>query len=301
MKKRICLFLSILLIIIYFYPITVKADYNTYTITISCESNNSHYSVEYTGNPTVSSNGNVITYTWKTPATITISASDGYYIYPPSSSEADYIKEDIANNKNVNYCSASYDRNLNAPYNSGITGNFSTGLKQYKITISNDAFNISDGTTSGYSPDCLNPSNINISFTVISGTYSDYTAGFSPTNSNNSNNTPTTNTPNTQNSEGSKIVAQYEADDTSNSNWNKVIIKIKDFQDIIRLITNFLFGFSILNGILCLIISVIKYSSSSTHPMLRRQSIIDLGASAICIALLGSVKLLASLIIQISL
>ena len=83
------------------------------------------------------------------------------------------------------------------------------------------------------------------------------------------------------------------------SRWEQVSIAVADIEDILRIGTNFLFAFAILNGALCSIITIVKFAGSGTHPMHRRAAILDLLMCAVTTAMLGSTKLIATLILQL--
>lgn len=99
---------------------------------------------------------------------------------------------------------------------------------------------------------------------------------------------------------GAKVVGKYDDGESQNEKrWEQVSIAIADIEDILRLGTNFLFGFAIINGGLCSIITIVKFAGSGTHPMHRRAAILDLLMCAVTTAMLGSTKLIATLILQL--
>lgn len=99
---------------------------------------------------------------------------------------------------------------------------------------------------------------------------------------------------------GAKVVGKYDDGENQNEKrWEQVSIAIADIEDILRLGTNFLFGFAIINGALCSIITIVKFAGSGTHPMHRRAAILDLLMCAVTTAMLGSTKLIATLILQL--
>lgn len=99
---------------------------------------------------------------------------------------------------------------------------------------------------------------------------------------------------------GAKVVGKYDDGESQNEKrWEQVSIAIADIEDILRLGTNFLFGFAIINGALCSIITIVKFTGSGTHPMHRRAAILDLLMCAVTTAMLGSTKLIATLILQL--
>lgn len=99
---------------------------------------------------------------------------------------------------------------------------------------------------------------------------------------------------------GAKVVGKYDDGESQNEKrWEQVSIAIADIEDILRLGTNFLFGFAIINGTLCSIITIVKFAGSGTHPMHRRAAILDLLMCAVTTAMLGSTKLIATLILQL--
>lgn len=83
------------------------------------------------------------------------------------------------------------------------------------------------------------------------------------------------------------------------TNWIKIKAKIKKLQEPFRLITNVAFAFSIMTSVFLLGITIFQYATSGTHPMQRRKSIENLMSCLVCIALLGSIKLLTLLLISI--
>lgn len=99
---------------------------------------------------------------------------------------------------------------------------------------------------------------------------------------------------------GSKVVGKYDDGESADEKrWEQVSIAVADIEDILRLGTNFLFAFAILNGALCSIITIVKFAGSGTHPMHRRAAILDLLMCAVTTAMLGSTKLIATLILQL--
>ena len=99
---------------------------------------------------------------------------------------------------------------------------------------------------------------------------------------------------------GSKVVGNYDDGESADEKrWEQVSIAVADIEDTLRLVTNFLFAFAILNGALCSIITIVKFAGSGTHPMHRRTAILDLLMCAVTTAMLGSTKLIATLILQL--
>lgn len=99
---------------------------------------------------------------------------------------------------------------------------------------------------------------------------------------------------------GAKVVGQYEDDENTNIKWENAVAAVTELEDTLRLVTNFLFAFAILNGALCSIITIVKFAGSGTHPMHRRSAILDLLMCAVTTAMLGSTKLIATLILQLA-
>lgn len=99
---------------------------------------------------------------------------------------------------------------------------------------------------------------------------------------------------------GAKVVGQYEDDENTNIKWENAVAAVTELEDTLRLVTNFLFAFAILNGALCSIITIVKFAGSGTHPMHRRAAILDLLMCAVTTAMLGSTKLIATLILQLA-
>lgn len=102
---------------------------------------------------------------------------------------------------------------------------------------------------------------------------------------------------NNQGNQGANIVGSYQ-DTKADTRWTKLVASIMDFEDLIKMGTNALFGFAILNGVLCLAISAVRFAGSGSHPMHRRQATLDLVMCAVTTALLGGTKLISMLILQ---
>ena len=103
---------------------------------------------------------------------------------------------------------------------------------------------------------------------------------------------------------GASIVAPYSEKITEKQKETKraaFINSIIDFEDVIKIMTNFMFGFAILTSVLCLIIIILRLAGSGINPSERKSAVVDLGLSLICVAMLGSVKVISLMIIQIAL
>jgi hypothetical protein len=98
-----------------------------------------------------------------------------------------------------------------------------------------------------------------------------------------------------------RTVAKYVETAEDTERQTALDSAIEDFEkSIIGTVTNFLFGFAVLTSLLVLVIVVLKFGASGANPNDRNTAIIDLGICVLCIALLGSVKLITSLIIGIT-
>jgi len=263
-----------------------------YTVVLNPVSGDgSYYTVEYTGNPEVQSNGNIFVYTWGEEATITITVKEGCLI---QSSDVDFmeglVEDDWDCEFGVTWDSATIDRVGNKGHPSGITGTFSDGWTKYTIYISSDAFNKSDGNSAGYNEYCADITTLKFDF-AIEGT---------PIENSDSPSISGGDEVPSEHISGHNTVAQNIPDNSEITRWQKVIEKIKEFEKIIEIITNFMYGFGILTAVLSIMVTLFEYSIASTHPLRRRESLENLASGAICIALFGSIKLFVTLIIQIA-
>lgn len=77
--------------------------------------------------------------------------------------------------------------------------------------------------------------------------------------------------------------------------------KIKAYNSIISMITSFFYAFCILTSFMVIVFNVIKLASSSSHPFMRREAIVNLIISGACISLLGGITLFTNLILSITL
>lgn len=87
----------------------------------------------------------------------------------------------------------------------------------------------------------------------------------------------------------SNIIGGHPEDPTPNI-YDALRDKIKEYNRLINMITVFAYGVSIITSALCLIISVIKLAGSSSHPLKRREAVMNILCSVICIALLGGIS-----------
>lgn len=78
--------------------------------------------------------------------------------------------------------------------------------------------------------------------------------------------------------------------------WERIAIGVTEFQDVIKIVTNFLIAIGILTGVLALIIQAIQISTMASHPIQRRAAVLNLGSTVICIMMLGSIWLIMGLI-----
>lgn len=111
-------------------------------------------------------------------------------------------------------------------------------------------------------------------------------------------------TPSKSHSEGGAFTTLAEVGDRPinkvKSLWSDVLTKVNDFRDIINLITNILLALGVLTSFLLLILNAFKYATASTHPILKREASVNLLICFVCIALLGSIKYVSFLIINIA-
>lgn len=98
----------------------------------------------------------------------------------------------------------------------------------------------------------------------------------------------------------SNAVVGSRPDNTSTTLWTDILKGVKEFRGLINLITNIILAIAILTSILITIINVVKFSTSSSHPVLRREASINLLTCAICIALLAATKYISVLIIDLA-
>jgi hypothetical protein len=99
----------------------------------------------------------------------------------------------------------------------------------------------------------------------------------------------------------SSTVAKYVQSSEDKEKASALNDAVEDFEkSIVGTVTNFMFGFAILTSLLCFVIVVLKFGASGANPNSRNTAMADLGICVLCIALLGSVKLLTSLIIGIA-
>lgn len=75
---------------------------------------------------------------------------------------------------------------------------------------------------------------------------------------------------------------------------------VSRFNELIFLFANFFLGFALITTILITAINIFKLATSSSHPVYRRDAIINLLTSFVCVSLLGAIDLFANLIIHIS-
>lgn len=76
---------------------------------------------------------------------------------------------------------------------------------------------------------------------------------------------------------------------------------IREFNELIKIFSTFLYAVSILTAVLTTGINIYKFATSSSHPVMRRQAITNLLVSFICTAILGGIGLFGTLILQITL
>lgn len=87
----------------------------------------------------------------------------------------------------------------------------------------------------------------------------------------------------------------------SNMKSQKLEDEVLNFQNsIVAKITNILFYFSILSSILCFVLITFKFGASGTNPNARAVSMTHLLTSLACVAVLGSVKIITLLIMNIA-
>ena len=92
--------------------------------------------------------------------------------------------------------------------------------------------------------------------------------------------------------------AEYNGEnDTKGSVWDKAIEKIRDFAKVIKIITNAYFLIGVLTCFLVMIINIVRYAAAPGNIFARQQFYYNLGATVVCTALLGAVKILVDLII----
>ena len=83
----------------------------------------------------------------------------------------------------------------------------------------------------------------------------------------------------------------------SDTIWDGVIDEINNFADLIRVITNAYFAIGVMTCFLCMILNIVRYAAAPGNIFARQQFYYNLGATAVCTALLGAAKLLTNLIL----
>ena len=87
---------------------------------------------------------------------------------------------------------------------------------------------------------------------------------------------------------------------TTNTNWvSKVKTNLRSFENMISMATSFYIALSILTSLLSLMIATVKMSTMPSHPIKRRETMINLICSIICLALTAGATLFSRLILQI--
>lgn len=81
--------------------------------------------------------------------------------------------------------------------------------------------------------------------------------------------------------------------------YSALSAKIQEFERWIKIITNAAFGIAVLTSVLVFIIHAIKMEFMPSHPIQRRQAILDMISVITGVMSLGSIKLLSTLILGI--
>lgn len=97
-----------------------------------------------------------------------------------------------------------------------------------------------------------------------------------------------------------RVVSQ-KSESTSKDSWKTVKSSLAALENTLKLITNIFLAFSIMASMMILIINLVKYATTATHPMQRVTSMKSFITSIVCIAILGAVWFFTRLVIYISL
>ncbi len=87
--------------------------------------------------------------------------------------------------------------------------------------------------------------------------------------------------------------------ETSDTWLDNVKTAVRNFESLINTATIFYLGFSILTSLLVIILCTVKLSLMPSHPIKRRETIMEIITAGICLALNGGITLITKLLIQI--
>lgn len=86
---------------------------------------------------------------------------------------------------------------------------------------------------------------------------------------------------------------------TSDTWLDNVKTAVRNFESLINMATIFYLGFALLTSLLVIIICIVKLSLMPSHPIKRRETIMEIITAGVCLALNGGITLITKLLIQI--
>lgn len=82
--------------------------------------------------------------------------------------------------------------------------------------------------------------------------------------------------------------------------FEKLKESLSNFTDLFKILSYCLFAVSLFVSAMAIGVNVVRLSTSSAHPVMRREAWIGLITSFICVSLLGGINLIVSFILQVS-
>lgn len=96
------------------------------------------------------------------------------------------------------------------------------------------------------------------------------------------------------------VVSNNISSNNTSKTWlDNVKTAVRNFESLINIATMFYLGFTLLTSLLVIILCTVKLSLMPSHPIKRRETIMEIITAGICLALNGGITLITKLLIQI--